>query len=135
MLAENSGVDDDPLLLSDQPYARCNRDLCLVQRQTGGRDWRILATRSAYMVPAAELVAACATADIVVSERRLPAACRPRWLKLDRPTLVQTGGVAVSLSNGRVVTVKQVGDEHPWLVPVAPPAALQMDRRRAIEAR
>lgn len=132
MLAENSGVDDDPLLLSDQPYARCSRDLCLIQRQAGGRDWRILATRSAYLVPVAELIAACGTADIVVSERRLPMTCRPRWLKLDRPTLAQTGGVAVSLSNGRVVTVRQAGDAHPWLMPTPPIAPLRTYRRHAI---
>ena len=121
MLAENSGVDADPLLLSDQPDARCSRDLCLVQRQAGGRSWRILATRSAYLVPAPELIAACNAADIVISERRLPMACRPRWLRLDRATLAQTGGVAISLANGRIVTVRQPGDAHPWLASPAPP--------------
>ena len=107
MLAENGGVDDNLLLLSDQPNTRCSRDLCLVERVAGGRTWRVLATRSAYLVPVADLVAACNTADIVISERRLPSACRPRWLKLDRATLAQTGGIAISLANGRVVTVKQ----------------------------
>ncbi len=124
MLAENSGADDDLLLLSDQPNARCNRDLCIAERRAGGRTWRILATRSAYLVPAGDLIAACGTVDIVVSERRLPAGCRPRWLKLDRATLAQTGGAAVSLSTGRVVTVRQPGDAHPWLLANQPRPAL-----------
>ncbi len=119
MLAENSGVDGEPLFLSDQPEARCSRDLCLVERKTGGRTWRILATRSAYLVPAGELIAACATADIVVSERWLPEGCRPRWLRLDRDMLAKTGGVAVTLRTGHVATVLQPGDRHPWRV-VAP---------------
>jgi competence protein ComEC len=116
MLAENSGVDGEPLFLSDQPEARCSRDLCLVEQKAGERTWRILATRSAYLVPAGELIAACATADIVVSERWLPDGCRPRWLRLDRDMLARTGGVAVTLRTGHVVTVLQPGDRHPWRV-------------------
>ncbi|MFC3581501.1 ComEC/Rec2 family competence protein [Sphingomonas hylomeconis] len=117
MLAENGGVDGPPLLLADQPEARCTRDLCLVERVAGGRRWRILATRSAYLVPARDLIAACRQADIVVSERRLPRRCVPRWLKLDRPTLAQTGGVAIALGEGVVRTVRAPGDRHPWRVP------------------
>ncbi len=117
MLAENGGVDGTPLLLADQPEARCNRDLCLAERRAGGRTWRILATRSVYLVPADELIAACRGADIVISERRLPPACTPRWLKLDRPTLTRTGGVAITLSTGNVTTVYRPGDHHPWRTP------------------
>ena len=134
MLSENSGVDDPPVLLSDQPDARCNRDMCLTERTAGGRIWRILAARSAYLVPTPDLVAACARADIVISERGLPKACHPRWLKLDRATLAQTGGVALSLGNGRVVTVRRAGDAHPWLASSASPASLRPHRRRAISA-
>jgi competence protein ComEC len=119
MLAENSGVDGEPLFLADQPEARCSRDLCLVEKKAGERSWRILATRSAYLVPAGELIAACAAADIVVSERWLPDGCRPRWLRLDRDMLAKTGGVAVTLRTGHVTTVLQPGDHHPWRV-VAP---------------
>lgn len=116
MLSENSGVDGEPLFLSDQPEARCSRDLCLVEQKAGERTWRILATRSAYLVPAGELIAACRTADIVVSERWLPDACTPRWLRLDRDMLAKTGGVAVTLRTGQVTTVLQPGDRHPWRV-------------------
>jgi competence protein ComEC len=113
-LAENAGLDGEPLLLADQPDARCSRDLCLTDIVAGGRRWRILATRSAYLVPTAELVAACRAADIAVSERSLPRGCSPRWLRLDRRTLQRTGGVAVTLGTGRVTTVLQPGDRHPW---------------------
>jgi competence protein ComEC len=115
-LAENGGLDGEPLLLAEQPDARCSRDLCLTEIVAGGRRWRIVATRSAYLVPAAALVAACRAADIVVSERTLPRGCSPRWLRLDRAMLRRTGGVAVTLATGRVTTVLQVGDRHPWRV-------------------
>lgn len=115
-LAENGGVEGEPSWLTDRPEARCSRDLCLVARSAGGRRWTILATRSAYLVPAGRLIAACNQADIVVSERRLPARCRPRWLRLDRPALARTGGVAVTLATGHVRTVLTPGDAHPWRV-------------------
>ncbi len=113
-LTENGGVDGDPVFLVDRPEARCSRDLCVVERRVGGKRWSILATRSAYLIPIAEIVAACRSADIAISERRLPRTCRPRWLKLDRDTLARTGGVAITLSTGRIETVFHPGDEHPW---------------------
>jgi competence protein ComEC len=117
MLAENGGADGEPLLLADQPDARCSRDLCVTDIAARGRMWRILATRSAYMVPIAELIAACRSADVVVSERGLPKRCSPRWLKLDRRVLRRTGGVALTLGTGTVVTILTAGDRHPWRDP------------------
>ncbi|VVT23251.1 Competence protein ComEC [Sphingomonas aurantiaca] len=117
MLAENGGVDGEPLFLADQPDARCSRDLCVTDIAGGGRTWRVLATRSAYMVPIDQLLAACRTADIVVSERNLPRRCTPRWLRLDRNMLRRTGGVAVTLGSGRVETILSPGDRHPWRDP------------------
>lgn len=117
MLAENGGVDGEPLLLADQPDARCSRDLCVTDIAARGRTWRILATRSAYMVPIAEFLAACRGADVVVSERGLPKRCAPRWLKLDRLLLRRTGGVALTLGRGKVVTILNAGDRHPWRDP------------------
>ncbi len=114
-LAENGGVSDLPVLLSEQRDARCSRDLCLARRMAGGRAWRVLATRSLYRVPTAELIAACAGVDIVISEHRLPRRCAPRWLRLDRPMLAQTGGVAIALASGAVRTVRHAGDAHPWI--------------------
>ncbi|MDP1026118.1 ComEC/Rec2 family competence protein [Sphingomonas sp. KR1UV-12] len=125
VLAANGG-SIAPVLLGETGSARCTRDLCLAEVQgRSGRRWRVLMTRSAYLVPAGELIAACTRADVVVSERRLPRRCTPRWLKLDRDTLAQTGGLAVTFANGRIVTVRQPGDAHPWIDPprvgAAPP--------------
>lgn len=116
-LAANAGFDGEPLLLAEQSDAACSRDLCAADVAAGGRRWRVLATRSAYLVPAAELIAACRTADIVVSERMLPKRCAPRWLRLDRSTLPKSGGVAVTLATGKTVTVLDPADRHPWRVP------------------
>jgi competence protein ComEC len=115
MLAENGGIEDLPVLMSEQRDARCSRDVCLATRTVRGRQWRVLATRSAYLVPSPELVAACAQADIVISERLLPRGCTPRWLRLDRATLAQTGGIAVTLVDPSVRTVRHPGDTHPWV--------------------
>jgi len=114
--AENGGIVGVPLLLSEQPDARCSRDLCLVQRTTGGRHWRILATRSGYFVPTEQLAPLCKSVDIVISDRRLPRACVPRWLKLDQSTLANTGGVAVTLATANITTVVQPGGRHPWQI-------------------
>ncbi len=130
MLAENGGIDGLPILLSEQRDARCSRDLCLVTRNVGGRDWRVLATRSAYLVPVAELVAACRTVDIVVSERRLPRGCVPHWLRLDRPTLARTGGVAITFGRAEVRTVRHAGDAHPWVAAAPAPERRRFDRGR-----
>ena len=61
------------------------------------------------------LTQACADADIVVSDRRLPRGCRPRWLKLDRQSLAYTGGVAIYLGQTPYVsTVAGRIGQHPW---------------------
>jgi competence protein ComEC len=115
-MTQNAGVDGEALLLSDQPFAKCTPDACLALVQSGGRIFRVLATRSLYQLPSDQLIAACRAADIVVSDRRLPSACRPIWLKLDAPFLRRTGGMAISLASGRIVTVRQPGDRHPWVI-------------------
>jgi competence protein ComEC len=122
-LAEGAGHDGAPLALAEAREARCSRDLCVATVEGGQRRWRVVATRSAYLVPAPALIAACGSADIVVSERRLPRGCTPRWLKLDRETLSRTGGVAVTLATANVTTVRTPGDGHPWITPptVQPP--------------
>ncbi len=132
VMAANGGADD-PVLLGEIPAARCTRDLCLAEVVRGDHRWRILMTRSTYMVDARAFIAACRAADIVVSERRLPRGCVPRWLKLDRAMLARTGGVAVTLATGRVVTVRRAGDEHPWVDPdrvgaIAPPMVPRASR-------
>lgn len=114
-MAENAGVDGEALLLSEQGFATCTRDACLTLVQSGGRTVRVLATRSLYQLPLDQLAPACRAADIVVSDRRLPRTCQPRWLKLDAPALRRTGGLAISLASGRIVTVRSPGDQHPWI--------------------
>ncbi|MEH3123840.1 MAG: ComEC/Rec2 family competence protein [Sphingomonas phyllosphaerae] len=116
LLAEAGGLDGAPALLSGARGARCNRDLCWMERHVDGRLWRVLATRSLYLVPANELISLCRRADVVISERRLPRGCRGRWLTLDRTTLARTGGVRVTFATGRVATVRAAGDSHPWVV-------------------
>jgi competence protein ComEC len=115
-LSANAGLDGEPMLLAEQRDATCSRDLCATEVVANGRRWRVLATRSAYLVPAAELIRACRTADIVVSERMLPRRCVPRWLRLDRSTLSKSGGVAIGFAGGRVTTVLDPADRHPWRV-------------------
>lgn len=113
----NNGAEDKAFpAIAEARNARCSRDLCSVLMRGEGRDWLIVATHSKVRLPWAALIALCARADIVVSDRRLPAACTPRWLKLDRARLSKTGGVAVYLDSGRWVSVRATGDRHPWVV-------------------
>ena len=75
----------------------------------------MLALRSATRIDWVQLTQACSLADIVVSDRRLPRGCGPRWLKLDAPALRRTGGLAIYLGkNPRVDTVAQRVVSHPW---------------------
>lgn len=122
MLGENGGEDDELAALDDAPDARCSPDLCVVEHRAGARRWRVTATRSNYLVPWREMMRLCAWSDVIVSERRLPPDCAPRWLKLDRPGLARTGGVAIAFASGRLTTVRR-GSSHPWIDPptVQPP--------------
>lgn len=113
-LSEGSGVQAEALDLDSLPGARCTPDLCLAAVARGGRRWRLLATRSPYMIDPKELASACRWADIAVSDRRLPRSCRPNWLKLDAATLRATGGVAIVLATGSVRSVI-AQDRHPWV--------------------
>ena len=115
LLAEASGFDGDPGELGSMPFSDCSDDACVALMPKGGRQWRLLATRSAYRIGWEDLTGACAQADIVVSDRGLPRACEPRWLKLDPHTLSRTGGVAVYLRpQPRVDSVAARIGSHPW---------------------
>jgi competence protein ComEC len=102
--------------IADLPNARCSDDLCVINVIRGGRSVHILATRSRYRLAWADMVKACAEADIAVSERFLPRACHPRWLKLDRAALEERGGAAVYFTSGRIIRVREQGDQHPWVL-------------------
>lgn len=128
---ESSVFDDSaaPLSLADIPNARCSRDICSVLVKGRQRDWLVAATRTNVRIPWAALISLCARTDIIVSDRRLPSGCTPRWLKLDRARLRETGGVAVYLNGERWEIMFRAGDRHPW-IPIpptsqAPPGSLK----------
>ncbi|HJQ16871.1 MAG TPA: ComEC/Rec2 family competence protein [Allosphingosinicella sp.] len=115
LITETSGSEAELGAIEDLPSARCNRDLCVADVVRNGRRWRLVATRSSLLVPVADLAGACAAADIVVSDRRLPGSCRPRWLKADRTLLDRTGGLSIALGQEpSVATVADRVGDHPW---------------------
>jgi competence protein ComEC len=115
LFAEASGFDGDPDLLEGQPTSDCTHDSCVALLRKGGAEWRLLATRSSYRIDWAAITSACASADIVVADRRLPRACEPRWLKLDSAALQRTGGLAIYLGKRpRVDSVADRVGDHPW---------------------
>ena len=123
-LAEASGAEPDFLDLESLPIAACSPDLCAADLVRGGRRWRILATRTPNRVPFEAMVQACAAADIVISDRVLPRACAPRWLRADLAFLRRTGGLAVTLGDPPdVATVAERAGRHPWALPPEEPRA------------
>jgi competence protein ComEC len=115
LMSESAAFDGDPLALEEQSFARCSRDACVADLDDGNRSWRVLAVRSRERIDWNSLANACADADIVVADRRLPRGCSPRWMKLDREALANTGGVAIYLGNHpRVTSVAGRIAEHPW---------------------
>jgi competence protein ComEC len=115
LMAEASGFEGDPQDLGSHPYSACSRDACVAVLSKGAAEWRLLATRSAMPIDWATITSACRDADIVVSDRRLPRGCVPRWLKLDASALRRTGGLAVYLgSKPRIDSVADRVGQHPW---------------------
>jgi competence protein ComEC len=115
LFAEASGFDGDPSELGSQPYSACTLDACVALLRQGKAEWRLLATRSATRIDWTTIARACASSDIVVSDRWLPRGCVPRWLKLDRQALAETGGLAIYLgSEPRIDTVAERVGAHPW---------------------
>ena len=115
LMSEASGYDDEPGALAAAPFGTCTRDACTASVRRDGEEWRLLATRSSTRIDWVALVRACSQADIVVSDRWLPRGCAPRWLKLDRKTLEQTGGVSIYLHDQpEVRTVAERLGQHPW---------------------
>jgi competence protein ComEC len=115
LMAEASGFDGDPDELASRPFSACSDDACVAAIRKGSIAWHVLATRSATRIDWTTITRACAQADIVVSDRRLPRGCTPFWLKLDRSGLEQTGGVAIYLGKEpRVDTVSARVGSHPW---------------------
>ncbi len=103
---------------SETAATRCNRDACITVIERGGKGWRLLATRSRAQIEWRRLVRACRGVDIVISERWLPDACTPRWLKLDRAALAHSGAVAIRFDPLTVETVADGHGDHPWATAV-----------------
>lgn len=115
VFAERAGEDSVEALIADRRYADCTLDLCVITLRREGRSWLIAATRSRHFVPWSELVPLCGEVDLIVSERRLPPKCQPRWLKVDRSMLARTGALAVTLGERpEVLTSRLERDDHPW---------------------
>jgi competence protein ComEC len=115
LLAEASGYAGDPPYLAEAPFGRCSLDSCVAAIRKGRAEWRLLATLSSTRVDWDDFTAACADADIVVSDPRLPRGCVPRWLKLDRAFLAQSGGLSIYLDDTpRLATVGERLGAHPW---------------------
>lgn len=105
---------DSAVWLGATGTARCSADACVADAVRGSRRWRVLATTSRALIPRATMQPACAAADIVVSDRRLPRWCRPRWLLLDRAALATTGAVAIRLDDASVITARDAVGDRPW---------------------
>lgn len=114
-LAERAGFGEDLADLDGARAARCSADACFVRMTRGGQSWLILAIRSPYRMRWADLVTACAQADILISARRLPRACRAKTLQIDPAYLKKTGGLAISLAPLSLTSVRAPRDDHPWM--------------------
>jgi competence protein ComEC len=115
LVAEAAGFDGDPPNLDSRRFSACSNDSCVALVSRAGTQWRVLATRSSNRIDWQTITSACSQADIVISDRRLPRGCEPRWLKLDAPALRRTGGLAIYL--GSKPWVDSVADRvggHPW---------------------
>ena len=105
----------DPANLGEEPSSLCSHDSCTAVIRKGDVEWRQSATRSTTRIDWVTMTNACAQADIVVSDRRLPRGCTPRCLKLDRVTLAKGGSVSIYLgADPRVETVAERIGDHPW---------------------
>lgn len=113
-LLELSGVEGKTVPLDEWPGAQCSPDSCVITLNRGDRDWHILMIRSNDLIPEAALAEACKQSDIVVADRWLPRSCQPKWLKADRSTLSETGGLAISLEDAEFTAVADNQGQHGW---------------------
>ena len=114
LMTQSAGLEGEAGELEALRTAECSADFCVADL----RGWRLLASRSGRRVPVEMLKRACEDADIVVSDRRLPPGCRPRWLKADKDFLDRSGGLAIRLGPAPRVATVAAGDRHPWTHPI-----------------
>lgn len=115
MMFEKAGSSAKATQIEDWPGVQCTLDNCVVTIIGEDRMWTLLATRTRNPIPSMEMAAACKRVDIVVSDRWLPASCRPKWMKADRRLLEQSGGLAIYLADQHVVTANEGGRHTPWV--------------------
>lgn len=115
MIFEKAGSKAQATPIEDWPGVQCTLDNCVVTLMGSERSWTLLATRTRNPIPFMEMAAACKRVDIVVSDRWLPASCRPKWVKVDRRLLEQSGGLAFYLDAQRVVTANESNRHMPWV--------------------
>ena len=117
-MSEAAGIDTALGALANLDHVECNPDFCRWRQGQGSRQRTILASRGRDRIEGADMAAACAAADVVISDRWLPRECVGRWLTIDRDSLAESGGLAIYLGERpRVVTALRAGDEHPWRQP------------------
>lgn len=117
-MAEAAGVDTPLAALTELDHVECNRDFCRWSLADGAAHRTILASRGRDRIEGADMAAACAAADVVVSDRWLPRECIGRWITIDRDSLAATGGIALYFgTKAEAVTTLRSGDAHPWRRP------------------
>ncbi|MFN3820319.1 ComEC/Rec2 family competence protein [Blastomonas sp.] len=113
-LSESAAFDGQATAMEDWPDATCSAEFCSFVLSAHARNYAVLVGRNRERVPERALAAACRRADIVIAGRWLPRSCRPRWLKIDRAMLAETGGLALYLESQKVRTVAEDHRGHPW---------------------
>lgn len=117
-MAEAAGVDAPLAALTDLDHVECNRDFCRWSQGEGSARRIILASRGRDRIEGAEMAAACAAADVVISDRWLPHECVGRWITIDRDSLATSGGLALYMGEKpEAVATLRAGDGHPWRLP------------------
>ncbi|BBB08848.1 ComEC/Rec2 family competence protein [Sphingopyxis sp. EG6] len=117
-LSEAAGIDTPLAALAELDHVECNRDFCRWSHGEGAARRVILASRGRDRIEGADMAAACAAADVVISDRWLPRECAGRWMTIDRDSLAETGGLALYLGDRpTAVATLRAGDGHPWRRP------------------
>ena len=130
-LSESAAFEGQATAMQDWPQAACSAEFCSFALSSGQRRYAVLVGRNRERVPERGLAAACRRADIVIAGRWLPRSCRPRWLKVDRRMLAETGGLALYLGDEAVRTVAADHRGHPWWDRAVEQREQAMEARRA----